>query len=149
MCAFVQVEECNCDQFLQWSIASPFPNGSILPSSDPLPVPFSRVLATIHGCARGMEMQRVSLIINYDISPYVLPHGLVREELGPGISFPEIKNYIHLAGVFSRSERKGSVVNVRARSPTTHNFSSWYRSTPPARPPGFGPSGLTGRVFCK
>jgi ATP-dependent RNA helicase len=75
---------------------------------------FSRVLITTDVWARGIDVQQVSLVINYDLPAYVFP--LYAVPLGLIFCSSNRENYILRIGRSGRFGRKGVAINV-GRSP--------------------------------
>ncbi len=71
---------------------------------------FSRVLITTDVWARGIDVQQVSLVINYDLPAYVPP---LKSFFGTLTSVRNRENYIHRIGRSGRFGRKGVAINVR------------------------------------
>lgn len=75
----------------------------------------SRVLITTDVWARGIDVQQVSLVINYDLPAYVI---CLFEFLGsPSLLYSNRENYIHRIGRSGRFGRKGVAINVRLNIP--------------------------------
>jgi ATP-dependent RNA helicase len=74
----------------------------------------SRVLITTDVWARGIDVQQVSLVINYDLPAYVSSQLSVPSS--NGITwFRNRENYIHRIGRSGRFGRKGVAINVSAQ----------------------------------
>lgn len=76
----------------------------------------SRVLITTDVWARGIDIQQVSLVINYDLpssvsSPTLSHSG--NQELTEDAVYRNRENYIHRIGRSGRFGRKGVAINVR------------------------------------
>lgn len=76
----------------------------------------SRVLITTDVWARGIDVQQVSLVINYDLPGYGRPFSLrCPMHLLMINCCSNRENYIHRIGRSGRFGRKGVAINVRHR----------------------------------
>lgn len=74
----------------------------------------SRVLITTDVWARGIDVQQVSLVINYDLPAYVSFRFVCILSLNDIASTRNRENYIHRIGRSGRFGRKGVAINVSA-----------------------------------
>lgn len=70
------------------------------------------MLITTDVWARGIDVQQVSLVINYDL-PALVPPWLSQYELIITYNLRNRENYIHRIGRSGRFGRKGVAINVR------------------------------------
>ena len=79
------------------------PNLTLLPS---------RVLITTDVWARGIDVQQVSLVINYDLPSCVICNRPSNSETDSLLRCRNRENYIHRIGRSGRFGRKGVAINV-------------------------------------
>lgn len=72
---------------------------------------FRRVLITTDVWARGIDVQQVSLVINYDLPAYAGPLSII-DVLIHLLMYRNRENYIHRIGRSGRFGRKGVAINV-------------------------------------
>ena len=85
----------------------------MLPSGLKFPTRCRRVLITTDVWARGIDVQQVSLVINYDLPAFVFVFFPVSALITDGIMGRNRENYIHRIGRSGRFGRKGVAINVR------------------------------------
>lgn len=71
-----------------------------------------RVLITTDVWARGIDVQQVSLVINYDLPAYAGPFFIIDQVLIHSLLHRNRENYIHRIGRSGRFGRKGVAINV-------------------------------------
>jgi superfamily II DNA/RNA helicase len=71
-----------------------------------------RVLITTDVWARGIDVQQVSLVINYDLPAYAGPFLIIDKVLIHSLMHSNRENYIHRIGRSGRFGRKGVAINV-------------------------------------
>ena len=71
-----------------------------------------RVLITTDVWARGIDVQQVSLVINYDLPAYAGPLFIIDKVLIHSPMHRNRENYIHRIGRSGRFGRKGVAINV-------------------------------------